>query len=80
VADASAGEAVITLRYRSAVEARRDRLPDVTRGVIARTRVHVREGEVVPVRVELERERVALDLRAKVRWATPLATGALTGL
>jgi hypothetical protein len=80
VADASAGDAVITLRYRSAADARRDRLPDVTRGVIARTRVPVREGEVVPVRVELERERVSLDLRARVRWATPLAAGALTGL
>jgi hypothetical protein len=73
-------DAVITLRYGSASDARRDRLPDVARGVIARTRVAVREGEVVPVRVVLEREKVTLDLRAKVRWATPLAAGALTGL
>jgi hypothetical protein len=79
VADASS-DAVITLRYGSAADARRDRLPDVARGVIARTRVAVREGEVLPVRVVLERERVSLDLHAKVRWATPLASGALTGL
>jgi hypothetical protein len=80
VAEASAGDAVITLRYGSASDARRDRLPDVARGIIARTKVAVREGEVVPVQVVLQREGVSLDLRAKVRWATPLATGALTGL
>jgi hypothetical protein len=71
---------MITLRYGSASDARRDRLPDVARGVLARTRVPVHEGAVVPVRVMLEREKVWLDLRAKVRWTTPLAAGALVGL
>jgi hypothetical protein len=78
-ASAGAGEA-ITLRYESAADARRDRLPDVARGIIARTRVAVRDGEVRPLRVELARERVTLDLRARVRWSTPLARGALVGL
>lgn len=78
--DGSPGNAVITLRYPSATEARRDRLPDVPRGVIARTRVAVREGEERPVRIELEREKVTLDARCRVRWATPLAHGALAGL
>jgi hypothetical protein len=78
--DGSAGEVAITLRYPSATEARRDRLPDVPRGVIARTRVAVREGDERPVRIELEREKVTLDVRCRVRWATPLASGALAGL
>jgi hypothetical protein len=68
------------LRYASAADARRDRLPDVPRGVIARTRLGVREDDVVPVRIQLERERVTLEVRAHVRWATPLATGTLAGL
>jgi hypothetical protein len=71
---------VITLRYPSATEARRDRLPDVPRGVIARTRTAVREGEARPVRIELAREKVTLDVRGRIRWATPLGTGALVGL
>jgi hypothetical protein len=75
-----AGEALITLRYASAAHARRDRLPDVARGLIARTRLAVREGEVCPARIELERENVTIELRARVRWATPLATGALVGI
>jgi hypothetical protein len=74
------GNAAIALRYPSATEARRDRLPDVPRGVIARVRVAVREGEDRPVRIELEREKVSLEVRGRVRWATPLATGALVGL
>jgi hypothetical protein len=78
--DESTRDAAIVLRYPSAVEARRDRLPDVPRGVIARTRVAVREGEERPVRIELEREKVILEVRGRVRWATPLATGALAGL
>jgi len=71
---------VITLRYKSAADARRDRLPEVPRGIIARTRIAVREGETVPLRIELEQEKVALDIRARIRWATPLASGALAGL
>jgi hypothetical protein len=67
------------LRYPSATEARRDRLPDVPRGVIARTQVGVREGEERPVRFELDREKVTLEVRGRVKWATPLATGALAG-
>jgi hypothetical protein len=73
-------EGVIVLRYASASEARRDRLPEVARGIIARTRVPVREGEVRPLRIELGLEKVALDILARVRWATPLASGALAGL
>ncbi len=78
--DEAAGGRQITLHYKSAADARRDRLPDVTRGIIARTRVAVREGETMPVRIELEREQVTLDVRARIRWATPLASGALAGL
>jgi hypothetical protein len=73
-------DGIITLRYASAVEARRDRLPDVARGVIARVRTGIVEGQLVPVRIELAREKVALDVRARVRWATPLATCTLAGL
>jgi hypothetical protein len=78
--DESTARAGIVLRYPSAGEARRDRLPDVPRGVIARTTVAVREGEQRPVRIELEREQVTLEVRGRVKWATPLATGALVGL
>jgi len=78
--DEAAGRPLITLHYKSAADARRDRLPDVARGIIARTRVAVREGETLPVRIELEREQVTLDVRARIRWATPLASGALAGL
>lgn len=78
--DEAAGAPLITLHYKSAADARRDRLPDVARGIIARTRVAVREGETMPVRIELEREQVTLDVRARIRWATPLASGALAGL
>jgi hypothetical protein len=73
-------DATIHLRYPSALEARRDRLPDVPRGVIARTRSGVREDEVLPVRIQLQRENVTIEARARVRWATPLATGTLVGL
>lgn len=71
---------MITLRYASAADARRDRLADVARGVIARMRFVVREGEVLPAHIELEREKVRIELSARVRWATPLATGSLAGL
>ncbi len=71
---------LITLRYASAAHARRDRLPDVSRGIIARTRFAIREGEVCRARIELERENVAVEVRARVRWATPLASGTLVGI
>jgi hypothetical protein len=75
-----AGEPLIILRYASALEARRDRLPDVPRGVIARTRVAVRDGDVLPARIEVAREKVTLDVRARIRWATPLASSTLAGI
>jgi hypothetical protein len=80
LADGTDGTTAISLRYPSAAEARRDRLPDVPRGVIARIRVAASEGEERPVRIELEREKVSLEVRGRVRWATRLATGALVGL
>ncbi len=70
----------ITLRYGCVDDARRDRLPDVERGVIARLKVSVHEGDLVPARIELEREKVGIDVRARIRWVTPLARGALAGL
>lgn len=75
-----ATDAVITLRYPSAAELRRDQLPDVAKGVIARTKAAIRQGDLVPLRIELARERLTLQIRARVRWATPLASGTLAGL
>jgi hypothetical protein len=78
--DESAAGTLLTLRYGSAEHARRDRLPEVARGVIARLKIVVREGDVVPVRIELDREKVSIDARARIRWMTPLARGSLAGL
>ncbi|HEX9401377.1 MAG TPA: hypothetical protein VF912_14810 [Anaeromyxobacter sp.] len=78
--ETSAAGPLLTLRYGCADDARRDRLPDVERGVIARLKVVVHEGDVVPARIELAREKVAIDVRARIRWVTPLARGALAGL
>jgi len=52
----------------------------MSRGIIARTRLMIREGEVRRARIELERENVTVEVRARVRWATPLASGTLVGL
>jgi hypothetical protein len=70
----------LVLRYASVADARRDRLPDRVRGLIARAKERFAEAEQVAVRIELEREGVMLEALGRVRWVTPLASGSLLGL
>jgi hypothetical protein len=71
---------IVALRYASAADVRRDRLPDVPRGLLVRARFPVALGDRIPVTIELEAERVTIRASGAVRWVTPLVSVALTGL
>ena len=77
---ASGFRASIELTYDRADDMRRDRLPDATRGIIARSTCRLHDGDAVNVRIEIARQRVTVSALGVVRWATPLARGSLAGL
>jgi Tfp pilus assembly protein PilZ len=70
----------IELKYRSAADVARDRLPQLPRGLLARTQSPVRLGDAVDVVIELERESLRVRARGEVRWVTALASSSLVGL
>lgn len=77
---AAAPRPVIDVAYACAEDARRDRLPDAPRGLIARSPSPLLAGDTVDVRIEVARERAHVAARGLVRWATPLVRGSLVGL
>ena len=72
--------ASLTLTYRSSAEIARDRLPQLPRGLLARTGERVRVGDAVDVALRAERDALVIRARGEVRWVTPLATSSLVGL
>lgn len=71
---------LIELQYASAALIGRDRLPQLTRGLLARTTVPVSKGETVAVRIDAKLEGLSIRARAEVHWVTSLATARLVGL
>ncbi|ACG73747.1 conserved hypothetical protein [Anaeromyxobacter sp. K] len=70
----------IGLAYGSATAARRDAVPQLEHGLLVRTRAPVTPGDWLRVRLVLAQERVELHLAGEVRWATPLASGAIAAV
>jgi len=70
----------IELKYGSAAEVARDRLPQIPHGLLARTRGPVRVGDSVEVAIETQRECLRVCARGEVRWVTSLASSSLVGL
>jgi CheY-like chemotaxis protein len=77
---AGAKRGPLALTYAAAADVRRDRLPDVRRGVIARVPERLAEGDEVTVALRFEREGLTVAAIGRVRWATPLARACLVGL
>jgi hypothetical protein len=70
----------IVLRYARVADARRDRLREFPRGIMARTTVPVRAGERIPVRIEVEEGSASISARGEVSWVRPIAAGTVAGL
>ncbi len=70
----------LLLRYACTADARRDRLRDVPRGIVARTSVPVRAGDPVDVRIEVAAGAASVSARGEVAWARPLASETIAGL
>lgn len=70
----------IELRYASASLIGRDRLPQLARGLLARTTVPVAVGDAVQVRIEARLEGVTIHARGEVHWVTSLASSKLVGI
>jgi hypothetical protein len=70
----------LVLRYASAADVRRDRLPDVKHGVLLRTKLRLEVGDRPPVTLELEKERITIQATGDVRWVTPLLQGSIVGV
>lgn len=71
---------VLALSYESARDLRRDRLPDLPRGLMARVREALQVGSRVEVGIEARREKIRIRATAEARWVTPLGSGSLVGL
>lgn len=71
---------VIELQYGSAALIGRDRLPQLSRGLLARTRVPVRSGDEVEVVIEAKAERITIRAHGRVGWATSLHASMVVGL
>lgn len=70
----------IALAYGSATAARRDAVPQLEHGLLVRLHGPAVPGAPIRVRLALAEERVILHLCGEVRWATPLASGALAAV
>jgi CheY-like chemotaxis protein len=70
----------LTLQYKTVEAVRRDRLPDVPRGLIIRTTEQVVAGESASLWLEVAQDGLAIAANATVLWTAPLAAGALVGL
>jgi hypothetical protein len=71
---------LVELTYASAAMIGRDRLPQLPRGLLARTTAPVSVGDAVTVSIEARLEAMTIRARGEVRWVTSLATGKLVGL
>ncbi len=70
----------IQLVYASAAEVGRDRLPQLPRGLLARTQSRVHVGDTVEVAIQTQRESLRVRARGEVRWVTALARSSLVGM
>lgn len=74
------GRVTISLSYRTAAEIGRDRLPQLTSGLLARTQETVEVGDAVDVVIEAKAEAITVRASGEVRWVTRLATSRLVGM
>lgn len=70
----------LVLRYASAADVWRDRLPDLPRGLLARTVERLSRGDVVQLQLDIRREGAKVFARGRVAWVSPLAKASLIGL
>lgn len=70
----------IELRYRTAAEIGRDRLPQLPLGLLARTQAEVATGDVVDVLIEAKADAITIRARGEICWVTRLATSRLVGM
>lgn len=71
---------LVELTYASVALIGRDRLPQLPRGLLARTTAPVAVGDAVTVSIEARLEAITIRARGEVHWVTSLATSKLVGL